>query len=248
MLLGDQVVGVISVQAYRPNAYGEAEQELLSTIADAVAMAIDNAQLYEAEQRRAARLAALQRLGTELAALREEEAVLRTLVTRTAALAESPACTVMLVDETTNEAVLAAQTGLPEDTPLDLRVPLTLPIIHRSLETGEPIILPDIDRDAPEMRTVLVRKDVRAFFAYPMMREGRAVGWITLSSLTPRTPSAQEIAAYQLLAERAAVALESARLYQEQQVRLRALSLEEGVAIGASIFGHLLLAAKQKTA
>lgn len=214
MLLGDQVVGAISVQAYRPNTYGEAEQELLCTVADAVAVAIENARLYSAEQRRATRLDALQRLGIELATLREEGATLNTLVVRAAIIAESPACTVMLIDETTNEAVLAAQTGLPEGSPLGLRVPLTIPIIRQSLETGEPIIVPDIDRDAPELRQLLVHPGVRAFFAYPMAREGRAVGFITLSSLTPRTPSKEENTAYHLLAERAATALENARLYQ----------------------------------
>jgi GAF domain-containing protein/HAMP domain-containing protein len=223
MLLGDNVVGVISVQAYRPNAYGVMEQEMLSTIADAVAVAVENARLYEAEQQRAARLAGLLRLGNELATLREESAVLDTLVTRAAPLAESPACTVMLVDEATNEAMLAAQTGLPEDTPLGLRVPLAFPIIRHSLETGDPIILPDINHYAPEMRRILVRLDIRAFFAYPMVRMGRTLGFITLSSLTPRTPSAEEITAYQLLAERAAAALENARLYQSLEESKAAL-------------------------
>jgi GAF domain-containing protein len=141
--------------------------------------------------------------------------VLTALVTRAAALADSPACTVSLVDEAAGEAVLAAQVGLPEGTPPGLRVPLALPIIRRSLETGEPIILPDTyGRDAPEMRQVLVHPGVRAFFGFPMVRQGRTMGFMTLSSLTPRTPSAQEIAAYQLLAERAAAALENARLYR----------------------------------
>jgi GAF domain-containing protein len=43
MLLGEHVVGVISVQSYFPNAFGEREQELLSTIADSIAIAIENA-------------------------------------------------------------------------------------------------------------------------------------------------------------------------------------------------------------
>ncbi len=214
MLVGDNLVGVISVQAYHPNAYGAAEQELLSTIADAVAVAIENARLYEAEQRRAARLDALQRLSIELAAVREESAVLNTLVVRAATIAESPTCTVMLVDAATNAAVLSAQTGLPAGTPRGLRVPLALPILRHSLETGEPIILSDINHDAPAMRTILVRQDIRAFFAYPMIREGRVLGFITLSSLAPRTPSKEEITAYRLLAERAATALENARLYE----------------------------------
>jgi signal transduction histidine kinase len=53
MLLGEKVVGVISVQAYRPYAFGEADLELLTTIADTVAVAVDNARLYDAVQRHA---------------------------------------------------------------------------------------------------------------------------------------------------------------------------------------------------
>jgi PAS domain S-box-containing protein len=50
MRLGERVTGVISVQAYRPRAYGEEEQQLLLTIADQVAMAVENARLFEAAQ------------------------------------------------------------------------------------------------------------------------------------------------------------------------------------------------------
>ncbi|MBU0705568.1 MAG: GAF domain-containing protein, partial [Chloroflexi bacterium] len=215
MLLGQNVVGVISVQAYPANAFGEAEQELLSTIADAVAVAIENARLYEAEQRRGARLAAISKLSIEIAALHEASLVLNILVTRAAEIMESTTCTVMLIDTATNEAVLTAQTGLPESTSPELRVPLELPILRHFVETGQPLIITDINHDAPAMRSVLVRPDVQAFFAYPMIREGRAIGLITFSKLAPYTPSAEEIAACQLLAERAAVALENARLFEE---------------------------------
>ncbi len=44
------MVGVISVQAYRPYAFGDAELELLSTIADTVAVAVQNARLFDASR------------------------------------------------------------------------------------------------------------------------------------------------------------------------------------------------------
>ena len=50
MRLGERVTGVISVQAYRPRAYGEEEQFLLLTIAEQVAVAVENARLFEAAQ------------------------------------------------------------------------------------------------------------------------------------------------------------------------------------------------------
>jgi PAS domain S-box-containing protein len=50
MRLGQRVTGVISVQAYRPRAYGEEDQLLLLTIAEQVAVAVENARLFEAAQ------------------------------------------------------------------------------------------------------------------------------------------------------------------------------------------------------
>jgi PAS domain S-box-containing protein len=50
MRLGGRVTGLISVQAYRPRAFGEEEQMLLSTLADQVAMAVENARLFETVQ------------------------------------------------------------------------------------------------------------------------------------------------------------------------------------------------------
>lgn len=47
MQVGDRLLGVICVQAYRPHAYSDDDQLLLSTIADQIAMAVDKAQLYQ---------------------------------------------------------------------------------------------------------------------------------------------------------------------------------------------------------
>jgi diguanylate cyclase (GGDEF)-like protein/PAS domain S-box-containing protein len=73
MRIGERVIGVICVQAYRPHAYGEEEQLLLSTIADQVAVAIENARLYETAQRELAERvraeAEIRQRNRELAAL-----------------------------------------------------------------------------------------------------------------------------------------------------------------------------------
>ena len=213
MQLGEEVLGVISVQSYSPNAFGERERELLSTIADTVAIALENARLYEEEKQRTTRLTQIVKLGIDLASLRQEAEVLDTLVKRVAEIMESATCTVMLIDAENNEAILTAQTGLPPGSSM-VRIPLALPVVRRLLETGEPLILADIDRQEPSIRQILIRPDLKAFFAYPMVRGGQVIGVITLSSLRPYYPSAEEISACRLLAERAAAALENARLFE----------------------------------
>jgi PAS domain S-box-containing protein len=47
MQVGERLIGVICVQSYTAHAYGEEEQQLLSTIADQVAVAVEKAQLYQ---------------------------------------------------------------------------------------------------------------------------------------------------------------------------------------------------------
>ncbi len=48
MLAGNKAIGVICIQTYQSGPYGEEEQLLLATIADQVAVAVQNARLYEA--------------------------------------------------------------------------------------------------------------------------------------------------------------------------------------------------------
>ncbi len=66
------VIGVICVQAYRPNVYGEEDQLLLSTIADQVAAAVESARLYEAVQQE---LAQRKKLEEQLVQAQKMEAV-----------------------------------------------------------------------------------------------------------------------------------------------------------------------------
>jgi len=47
LLAGDRLVGVMALQDYAPNSYGEEHKRLLSTIAGEVAIALENARLYE---------------------------------------------------------------------------------------------------------------------------------------------------------------------------------------------------------
>ncbi|NOY99741.1 MAG: PAS domain S-box protein [Chloroflexi bacterium] len=215
---GESVLGVISIESEKPDAFSEADERLLSIVAGQMASALENARLFAAEYRRAVRLAGILRLSTELSSFQDEDSLLKHLVTQTATLTKSAACTVMLLDENTNEAVVAAQSGLAEDT-LNLRVPLSLPILRQMIETGDPLVVSNVDRDAPELQQLFVQPGIKSFFAYPMMVKDRLLGFLTMSSLSPEQPSTTKAAAYSLLAERTAAALQNIRLFVEARRR-----------------------------
>ncbi|RMF85522.1 MAG: GAF domain-containing protein, partial [Nitrospinota bacterium] len=54
--LGDRVIGVVNVETPRLNAYTETDQRVLETVASQIAVAIQNARLYEQVQRHAAEM------------------------------------------------------------------------------------------------------------------------------------------------------------------------------------------------
>lgn len=50
LIIGDQVIGALDVQSAQPNAFKEADIRLLQTLADQIAVAIQNARVYESLQ------------------------------------------------------------------------------------------------------------------------------------------------------------------------------------------------------
>ena len=199
--------------------------------------------LYASEARRAKRLLGLQTISAQLANLRSQAEVMDTVVNTVKTLIDSPACTIMLLDEDCDEAWLAAQSGLAAGMPQNLRVPLTLPILRQALASRQPLLVADIDRDAPELRQLLVHPQIHAFYAYPLLLEDRVFGFMTLSSLSARLPSEDAQAVLTLLAERTALALENARLFEETQRSLgRVASLRTiDMAISSSLDINLTL-------
>jgi len=216
LIVQDHVIGVMVTQSYKEGVrFSQQDATLLEFVSTQVAQAIEKTRLYAAEKRRAERFASIAQLGSEIATLHGTSDVLNMFLPRAAEIMESTTCTIMTVDSEKNEARLIAHAGLPPRTPPGYRVSLELPILRHFMETGEPLIIPNIDQNAPALRTVLVRQDIQSFFAYPMIRDEKVTGLITFSKLTTHSPSDEERAACQLLAERVAIALDNAQLFEE---------------------------------
>ncbi len=69
LTVGNQVIGVISIQSYKLNAYSEKDLNLLTGIANQVAVAIQNTRLLEETRQKAQQLAILNEVGRAVAEL-----------------------------------------------------------------------------------------------------------------------------------------------------------------------------------
>ncbi len=84
LLVGGEVIGVLSVQSSRPNAYTEREVQLLSAIANLVAVSIANARMYDKLKEQARWARATNEIVSSVQPFSEPDEIIRTYANRIA--------------------------------------------------------------------------------------------------------------------------------------------------------------------
>ena len=79
LALRNEVIGILSVQSYEPNAYNFEQINLLETIAVQAAIAIENARLYEEAHRRIEEMSSLYDIGMAVTSKLDRDEVLQNL-------------------------------------------------------------------------------------------------------------------------------------------------------------------------
>ena len=117
MLIGDKVVGILSVQAYSPNAYGDEEERLLATIADQVSVAVQNARLFDETRRRLNDLEAVNTISIALRLAKTVDEMVPLLLDETLRVFNLTAGQIALHDPSSDEMRVVAARGWCIDSP-----------------------------------------------------------------------------------------------------------------------------------
>jgi signal transduction histidine kinase len=170
-----------------------------------------------------------------LAHLRLEE-LLAALLERTRQTLEVDTCAILLLDEETNELVARAALGIEEEVEQGLRIPVGGGFAGRIAAEKRPVILDDVDH-AHVLNPILREKGIKSMLGVPLVVEGEVRGVFHVGSLVPRAFSEDEVELLQLVADRAALAIEHARLFEaERAARER---IEHVQAVTDAALAHL---------
>jgi PAS domain S-box-containing protein len=214
-----KAVGILTIDHREPGIYGEESAEMAEAFANQVAIAVENARLYEASRRQAARAEALVRVAARLNAQLDLQAVLDAVCEETAqALSVSAVC-VFLCDEQRQILYMAALTGLPVKYQTDY-IPTPLARYEEyARKLGPTIVVTDVQAEPGLPNHALYAEmDIRTCASASLLHEQQLIG--TLTALTigrERGFTADELALLQGLADQAALAITNARLYAAQQ-------------------------------
>ena len=145
------------------------------------------------------------------------EDMLSELLGRIRSSLEVDTAAVLLLDEDRGVLVARAARGLEEEVRQGVQVPLAHGFAGRVAAQGRPIILEDLDH-ADVVNPILRQRGIRSMLGVPIQVEGRVIGVMHIGTLVKRPFDEDDVTLLQLAADRAATAIDNARLSEQRSV------------------------------
>lgn len=222
----DRVFGSISLDSLsEPLNFSAEELELMMTVATSIAAAIENAQLFAAEQAQRQTADTLREMTRVLSSSFDPPEVLRLVLDELGKLIAFDTASIMLREGSYLHMV--AFKGREQDREL---FPFILPLEGSAggsvVLRNEPLVYIQGEGGAPWL-PMDVLNDIRSWLGVPLVARGRVLGVLNIDSrsLDPQTSASRifterEIEVARAFANHAALAIENARLYQESITRV----------------------------
>jgi len=219
MLSSGQVIGVICVQSYRARAYGEEEQLLLTTIADEVAVAIENARLFEEARSRAERLALLNRIAGAISAAFHLDDLLEQVYQEVTSVFRTDAFFIALYDDETDELDFRIQMdeGVREPPRREI---LGSGFTSFVVAEKKALLIQDYEQEKDRLPTPVpfgTMKGPASWLGVPMLIGERVSGVISVQAYQPYAYGLEERLLLTTIADQVSMAVEKARLYEQAQ-------------------------------
>ena len=141
--------------------------------------------------------------------------LLSELLERTRDILQADTAEVLLLDFSSGELIATAAAGLEEVMRQGVRIPVGRGFAGRIAAERKPVILDHVDHTTV-LNPILSAKGIRALMGVPLIAGGRVIGVLHVGSLTPREFTAGDVELLQLAADRAATAVQSLIMREDQ--------------------------------
>ena len=206
-----KVIGALNLLNEAEGAFTSQDEALLRQFAAHVAVAIENARLFEYERHYIDTLETLAEIGREMSSILDLDTLLTRIASLTKRLIDYRTFGILLLDESTSELEmkLAVSYGKGAESK---HIRLGEGLVGWSAQHKEAVLVSDVSQDPRYLNLV---PDVRSELVIPMLIKDRCIGVFDLESpeLDAFTKEHKELLT--LLASQAAVAIDNARLYDE---------------------------------
>jgi sigma-B regulation protein RsbU (phosphoserine phosphatase) len=228
-------VGVLDIQSRHLDYFTRDQQNILTLLASRLAVAIENARLFQKVRAQADTLLLLNEVSRETSATLDVEELLRRAAEQTKRVIDYQILSIMLYDE--NLRVFRHRLDVKHGHHVQgkLRAAASEGIVGAAATLREPVLVPDVTKDP---RYLMVNPETRSELSIPMIHKGKVIGVLDLESPQLNYFTEDHVQTLSILAANLAVSVENARLYE--QVARDEARLERDLQAAKRIQGALL--------
>jgi phosphoserine phosphatase RsbU/P len=235
LMFRGKCVGVLDIQSRHVDYFTDDQQKIITLLASRLAVAIENARLFQKVSAQAETLLVLNEVSREIGSILDVEELLRRAAELVKRVIDYQIISIMLYDE--EQKIFRHRLDVKHGQRVQgkLRVAATEGIVGAAATLREPVLVPDVTTDP---RYLMVNPETRSELAIPMIYKSKVIGVLDLESPQLNYFTEGHVQTLTILAANLAVSLENARLYE--QVARDEARMERELQAAKRIQGALL--------
>ena len=226
LIVKETAIGLITLDSYQTARYTKQDEELGLAIANHASIAIENARLFDAEQRRRKQAEALRKATEALTTSIEMDRVFEIIFDSLVELVPYDSASIETVSG--GDFKIIAGRGIAEEL-LGKNYSTQPEKWGSSEKIRQPIIISDVQADS-RFEKLKGSEYIRCWMGIPLFSQGKLTGYLNLDSRTAGFFNLEHAAIAQTFANQAAIAIENARLFQEENHRTRIIEALANIA------------------
>jgi PAS domain S-box-containing protein len=216
----DDRLGVLTLYYRAPREFSDEEVWLATAFADQAALAVENARLFTQSERQRRQMEILYRADEMLHRSLQLQDVLRALVEVATDVLGADKTSVLIWDAAHEHLVIGAARGYAPETLARLVFNPGEGIAGRVAVSGQPMMVDDSHTDprtAPRINAITAPEEIRSYVCVPIVVKGEVFAVFSVNYYQPQQFSDDDLRPLEALAQRAAVAIQNAELYERAQ-------------------------------
>src|SRR5436190_1763333 len=171
----NRVVGVLDIESTEVGYFREEQVRLLNLLASQIAIAIENASVYESERRNRQMLSLLYDASLHMSSTLEVDEVVQRIATAVKSTVNYHIFSIFQLDERSGVLQIKTVIHSNESENRKLTVPLGKGLVGAAAQMNVPVRVGDVSKDE---RYISVHPETRSEMAVPLAHKGRVIGVI----------------------------------------------------------------------
>ncbi len=217
-------IGAVAVADKEKGQLDADDERVVMLLASGAAIGLENARFYQQERERRQALEALYRADEELYRYLDTDRVLQALVDVAIDILEVEKSATMIWDESREKLVPHSARGFRISPRAPIAFDLGEGLIGQAAGSGEMVVVEDAHRHAGVARQITDPEGICSFVHVPIKINSKIFGVFNVSYTQPHRFSVQDRRLLTALSQRAALAIENARLHEQAR---KSAALEE---------------------